>query len=673
MKLAYLWIESYGVFKETGFHFSNNYKFDYKLGTLTVSNTLEQVIPNDFFGANCIDVSVVVGDNGAGKTSLLKCILDCMACGVDDIDLSFIAVFYDQPPTELHIYTHRMPVIQVTKDEGSSATVIRLDESAFIKEVNKTKLVYISNALDLNDYSLKKRGTVFDGSTGGLLRRDYFSNQESRHITSEENPVYNFFNNEVYRQIDFLTQNKFYDSERDMPFKMPEFLEISVVKNDRNLKNTHEILSIESHAKYGSENQTIEIMNENEKIRELLYMVHDSLWRLADNKEMWFSQIAEHLVINAIKEVAEPNTTADKRTTELTCLLEVFEPFKEGTETILSYCRNFLIRASEKIKEKKSINAYRLIPYQVFIEWLIQNYSFFDIEVNSAEPSLAVARLKKGNLNTFKDFFEHYNKTCRPYFYLNFSWGLSTGESNLLSLYARLYSVLKPDLNGGRSKQIVNHIPSGEVQCSNVLLLIDEADLSYHPRWQIKYLDALLGILTTVYANYDVQVILTTHSPILLSDVPRSQVLYLKDGKVHHTEEHQETFGQNIYTLFNDAFFLDTTVGEFSDRMIKEVSGGLDELLKVAIDLNNSSYDNNDRNRKNNENNYIPTLERYEYIIGIIGEPVIRRAFESKFQQIRSAYLSKELKESITRYNDLSPEDRDRLIDYIIKTSDERQ
>ncbi|WP_199558755.1 AAA family ATPase [Paenibacillus curdlanolyticus] len=386
--------------------------------------------------------------------------------------------------------------------------------------------------------------------------------------------------------------------------------------------------------------------------------------------EKWFDQMAEHILINGIKEVAQSYVRPAIRIDEWGCLFEAYEPYQEGVDSVLAYSSRFLNRAMKKLLDAGSIYFDRLKPYAEFIDWIISHKDAFDIEVDLIDSSVAFIKMhaleaSHSQSKLFQTFFEHYIRTCRPYYYLNFSWELSTGESNLLSLFARMHAVLKPEVDGGRGTKLVNDFINGEVMCEQVLLLIDEADLSYHPRWQLKYVSALLDAVSSLYSYYKVQILLTTHSPLLLSDIPKSQVLYLRQGKVHLNTEHQETFGQNIYTLFNDAFFVDKTAGEFSDRMIRSVHSGLEELLVQMKSKEDGA--------QSVEGGMNERLDYLAYIISIIGEPVIRKAFDAKLQQIRAAYQSSKLKETIALYNDLSVEERNQLIDHIIKTNDGRQ
>ena len=84
-----------------------------------------------------------------------------------------------------------------------------------------------------------------------------------------------------------------------------------------------------------------------------------------------------------------------------------------------------------------------------------------------------------------------------------FEWdGLSSGEYAMLNLYGRLYSV-----------------PLSISQ--NIILLLDEVDLGLHPEWQRKWISSVLPIISDMFKEKHIQVIMTTHSPIMLSDIQK--------------------------------------------------------------------------------------------------------------------------------------------------------
>ncbi|WP_419886052.1 hypothetical protein [Paenibacillus sp. B-A-8] len=658
MELLYFWVDSYGYFQTTEFHFQNTYQFKYDpaFSRLQIKKKGDGTLPEHFFGNNITNLSMIVGDNGSGKTTLLRMIMDCLTNEYNSTP--FITAFFDQVKKKVLIYRSEL---HLELEAHNDIPVAFLTKNALKDWLKKTKLVYISNVLDIHDYMYNKSGMLHDLSIGGLMRRDHSSGVENHHIHHEFNPIHHFFNNEVYRQLDFLYHYNLQESNTKDLFGMVNKLQINVVDNERNRKLLYESIQKQTkrHHSGSSSRRDFNTLPNNDYWK-VLGLVSASFSSTHPN-EIWKFRFADHLFVNAIKETVESVTTSDKRLEELECLLNVYRTYDKSTfKDVFMYTMGFLEQVRMKLNSIHSIYTNRLDPYISFLSWLTKNSTQVEESVDNVSAALIGINLKNNTEDWFKEFFTHYNRTCRPYYYLNFSWGLSTGENNLLSLYSRFHSVLEAAPNGGRSNKVINHTPLGDVACTGVLLLIDEADLSYHLKWQVQYINRLLQMLDNFFKSCKVQVILTSHSPMLLSDIPKSNVIYLKDGNNDPVGNHMETFGQNIHTLFNDAFFVHQTVGEFSNQIIQNAGEDLNKLEQSII-----------RDKGNPDQKTVEpvNLEKYEFIASIIGEPVIKKAFENKLQGLKDHYQTEALKSAISLYDNLSQEDRERLIDHIIKAN----
>ena len=116
----------------------------------------------------------------------------------------------------------------------------------------------------------------------------------------------------------------------------------------------------------------------------------------------------------------------------------------------------------------------------------------------------------------------------------------------------------------------------GDEKCTNVLLYFDEADLSLHPKWQQKYVDWITRFASSCVDKCKLQIMISTHSPIMLSDIPKDNVLYLQNNKITshlNLEKNIRTFGNNIHTLFLNSFFLkdEGTMGTFAEKKINHI------------------------------------------------------------------------------------------------------
>jgi predicted ATP-dependent endonuclease of OLD family len=66
------------------------------------------------------------------------------------------------------------------------------------------------------------------------------------------------------------------------------------------------------------------------------------------------------------------------------------------------------------------------------------------------------------------------------------------------------------------------------------IILIDEPEISLHPAWQIKFREILLDM----FENVDVQIIIATHSPYILTNIdPTKEECILVDRTKKSTEQ----------------------------------------------------------------------------------------------------------------------------------------
>jgi predicted ATP-dependent endonuclease of OLD family len=145
---------------------------------------------------------------------------------------------------------------------------------------------------------------------------------------------------------------------------------------------------------------------------------------------------------------------------------------------------------------------------------------------------------------------------------IKYSWNpRSSGEESLISQFAELFTAITSDSKKG-----------------NVIISIDEGEAYFHPEWQRKYISSLCSFLEVVNEvkelNKKFQIILTSHSPFIVSDIPHYNLIKLQKDengftKVMNNQE-TETLGGNIFKLFQDEFFVDEFISAFAYEKIKE-------------------------------------------------------------------------------------------------------
>ncbi|MBL1410968.1 AAA family ATPase [Sphingobacterium faecale] len=171
---------------------------------------------------------------------------------------------------------------------------------------------------------------------------------------------------------------------------------------------------------------------------------------------------------------------------------------------------------------------------------------------------------------------------------------LSSGMKAYLNLFSQLFYLADKPVD----------------QAKNLLICIDEGDLYLHPEWQKNFLNDLIDFVTNIFDTGKIQIILTSHSPFLISDLPKENVLLLNEsGEPNRQLIGESSFGANIHQLFANQFFLSKgSIGQFAktkiQTLLKEIPNMIDE-----------------------------NVDQYRKKIEMIGEPILRYRLDEVFRK----------------------------------------
>lgn len=151
-----------------------------------------------------------------------------------------------------------------------------------------------------------------------------------------------------------------------------------------------------------------------------------------------------------------------------------------------------------------------------------------------------------------------------------------------------------------------------------LILIMDEPDQALHPEWSRRFIDIMVRALNDLKFECDIQFILSTHSPYLLSDIlPTNVFLLERSGNERQLsicrmdrKNGNSCLGANIYELLKNQFFMENTVGEFVTKKLNNLAREIDELNHI------------DDKR----------IEEMECFIEQIGETIIRRVLKKKLK-----------------------------------------
>ena len=245
------------------------------------------------------------------------------------------------------------------------------------------------------------------------------------------------------------------------------------------------------------------------------------------------------------------------------------------------------------------------IDFNDFSEIISNRSAKFEIEItNLLPPSIF-----------FNDYtFENGSK---------FSF-LSSGEKQqIFSNNSILYHLI--NLNSTFGNNFSHKYP-------NVNLILDEIELYAHPEMQRRYVKELLdGISKLKVLNIkSINILFVTHSPFILSDIPKQNVLFLEVDNVTKKSKSQDfrrmnTFGANITDLLADSFFItDGLMGNFAKTKIEETIKWInmekyrkDSRLQDPYDINLTEYNS------------------HKKIIELIDEPILKMKLAEMLAELR--------------------------------------
>lgn len=193
---------------------------------------------------------------------------------------------------------------------------------------------------------------------------------------------------------------------------------------------------------------------------------------------------------------------------------------------------------------------------------------------------------------------------------LPYHWSyVSSGEYQ----YAKIWGVLEE--YGVRVKMMTQGQKYSEAIQPNLILLLDEPENYMHPEMCRTLIRNLNVLLSKRNPNAELQVLISTHSPFMLSDVMASQVIkmdYDENGKCVISESEKPYYAANIHSIMADGFFLEYTIGEQARIFLEDKFKLLQRLTCMNRNLSSSEKEE---------------LTMIRSLIPNIGDALIRHCF----------------------------------------------
>jgi len=620
LELVYLWVEDYKNIKKQGFNFSPRFECKYENDELTIIEKKEDEYINNFFGKN-INVTAIVGKNGSGKSSLIKLIYMLIYYHIfKDLDKSdkFMSHYYQR----------------------------HFNRKKRIEKKYKNKIFLI-----INDNGTLKKITIGSGiiaHTIPIVEKISFYSIYFNYMIDTLNDKEDNWINEIYHKSDnysipLLLEPKKYFSDNIMDYQDNRIINIDLIEylltyktlklfntldgNITTFFNPNKIVLVNNRCATYSYLDTSSIPNfsykiitnmdkiEGDVINDGISSFLISLEESEDYKNINLFYIATKIasIIDKIKKSElENNLFQDETYKFIQENLVEYNPDTTDWDELFFNIIEFVEQHIDNIfiNDVTSYQTYKIRQSILFYKEKIYEDEIFQSFLTNKE--IKINEIKR-DINTFIppwlviEFYEN-DKSIDT---------LSGGEKSLFRVLMDI------------SYQVYN-LSSTEYSTINIFL--DETEFGLHPNWQKKYINNLIFTINKV-SEKKIELFLLTHSPFLLSDIPKQNIIFLdkeKDGssKVLNHEEvliKKQTFGANIHTLLSDSFFMDGLMGEFAKNKIQEIMDFLNNI-KTIEEISTKE-------------------EQIKQVIESIGEPFLRRKLLDMYYS-HPKYQDESLKEA---------------------------
>lgn len=624
IELCYLWIKNYKLIDKQGFNFGTKYIFDYDCDNRVINIKQNSNYINNFFGKNIINITAIVGENGAGKSFILGNLNKFLFSS----DINHITIF---------IKNEELIIIDNNKIGAINIKDILTQKNYELKNIEFK---------ECDEYKIKEYL--------GIIYSIFYSNVFYNSIEKSSASTYQKFSNISTKFLLSFEMNKGNSNQVNKLFQHDMLLMIQFLANNKDKIDTLFLQPVKYLSLYTQNNYEEKI--EEVKHSPYIYLnssvfIEPSLIDDINKLEIQHFATVRDSLLNKLNTIKN-----NKNKFKITTIINILYDFYKGIESLTdfqviisklsNYKFNYTAQINIDILKQDIKNLFNeIIDYiksnstkedlkNKILE--IEKYiSFIDLldsldDIAAYNKDIVTIRLTEEIQPLIKFINEYYYTSKRNYY--KFEWieelgsdrrVLSSGEEAMLKMYSRLYSQLEETYN--------NTVVKIDKNFKNVLILMDEPEAYLHPEWQRKLINNLINYFKEVYSEFNVQLILTSNTPFLISDLPRENIILLEKDKIKVSKEKtkdsieenddceykirvrndllERSFGQNIHKLLKESFFMKSTIGEYSKSKI-------DDLIK---DLNSDNEISNDRK------------EEMEKIINIIGEPIIKNKLLEMF------------------------------------------
>lgn len=612
MEILFVWFYKEKIIEEQGFNFSPEYEFKVEKNgpkyVLTCNHNKDSI---NFFKLDknlesIQNITAIVGENGTGKTTLLQGLYRFYLSMNIEKESDEYKEYFEQKNTSnrkimvikkgdnITIY-HNIPLNffeNKTEFQGLVNNPIKnIDVTSNITRIYCTNSIY---SYVMSGYLIEDGLSTccLDIHTLEILTKNFYKNLISTNYSNDKYKEYNDLivnrkkSNNFQQLCDvlyykYLKDNILENNVDDSLIIYKDLYIDSIIISKYDLDN-----------KYASQLKFLKMVIKNNPDLNLIDKDNSVI------NKLYFNLLLEIIIYNDTSNINTNKYLINLSKKHLEEIIEC-ELNKINNIEFKEYIRN----ANSEIKQ---------------LEAILKNSLPIDQTLPITDSAYDFGRkIEKKNSELYGKFLDFIDKCFKnehsfilKYIYIG-NLQMSSGERACLNIFSWINLI--PQFN-----KIDPSIPK-ELK-DNILILIDELDLYMHPEWQRKAIKILINELENQFKGCKIQVVLATHSPLILSDIPKENIIYLKNTFrdvlinkciVDESKKHKETLGRDVYTLLDDAFYLEQPMGDYAKQRI-------DEIIEKIRPIKNKNAKKEWPKLKDEE------AEELKKIIEIIGNDILK-------------------------------------------------
>lgn len=588
MELIYVYVKKFRNIENKEFVFSNKFDINFNIENGELNIISKKNFFNIFkYDESLCNITAIVGRNGAGKTNLLE-IIGGYKRYENEIGASceYFLLY--------HVEDNNFVIESINTNVLYEFVKNRKNLFCAYFEFKENK-VYNFKFIDESNLNIISNLRIVNISSNKIITRKtrhnrYDTNNTKDYIFKDahyNNIKFLFRQSAVNYDDDFLKQYLFFNrGNKEKYFKLNFHPKLELKIEKFSLKDNEKGYVVESIIKV-KESVYEKLSNKEKFILNILYSINTAIaYEFIDNtEEDWENIIVDtnnyynrliniYLYDNYIEYYKKIYVSLIKTIMELiSSRIEEINDTEYG-ETLQCYINDTQFESKYLNFINEIYNCLNNIDESYFLnEWSLLIYDENNIKLMHDNNLIIHISKIFSSFDEIKSvpFFGFMGKI-----FLNIE-NLSEGERALFNMISSVYYLVKSD----------NDI-------NNVIFLFDEPELSLHPEWNRRFIYDLKRLISSIDEIHKYQLIITTHSPFILSDLPKENILSLyadEKGKCLLKQIKNDTFANHIHTLLSQDFFMDSTMGEYAKAKINELIRYIDndediEYSKYSYYLN---------------------------------------------------------------------------------------